>query len=200
MSLILLLAHSLLSQTLNCPTFPDDKVCRAKNWDLGDQIDPCAPDGPYPVKGQQVYIKDPRNFCINLPNPNSPALKSRYYDNGKLPTIVAAEGYVQSFCMGEYISPGALRLPKSSILSAHVIKNEKNGIKYFQISGKMDCSILNINCNSSLPEAYDDGGQYDSVSYRQCGKEPYSGVDNFKHPGYIDYVEQAGNGYHFFKC
>ena len=37
------------------------------------------------------------------------------------------------------------------------------------------------------------GGQYDSVGYRQCGKEPYSGVDKKKHPKYKDYIEQAGN-------
>ncbi|KAJ3336311.1 hypothetical protein HDU91_001827, partial [Kappamyces sp. JEL0680] len=35
---------------------------------------------------------------------------------------------------------------------------------------------------------------YDSVGYVNCGKEPYSGVDASKHPGMIEYVEQAGDG------
>jgi hypothetical protein len=40
----------------------------------------------------------------------------------------------------------------------------------------------------------DVGGQYDAVSVRNCGKEPFSGVDPSRHPGMIEYVEQAGNG------
>ncbi len=37
-------------------------------------------------------------------------------------------------------------------------------------------------------------GQYDSVPYIHCGKEPYSGSDPSKHPGQPEYVEQAGDG------
>ena len=50
-------------------TFPDAKECLAKNWDLGpNAVDKCAPQGPYPVWGEQVYIKDPHNFCMALPS------------------------------------------------------------------------------------------------------------------------------------
>lgn len=85
-------------------------VCAANNYDMGTAVDKCAPMGPYPVSGQQVYIKDPLNFCINLPDPDSPTLKKLYYSQGKLPTIVQAEGYVRAFCTGDYMSPGALKL------------------------------------------------------------------------------------------
>ena len=105
-----------------------------------------------------------------------------------------AEGYVRAFCAGKYMSPGALPLPDGAIRSAHVVRSVQGGKAYSEISGTMDCVRLGINCKSSSPGAYDDGGQYDSVSYRNCGKEPYSGVDKVKHPNYVDYVEQAGDG------
>ena len=160
-----------------------------------DSVDTCAPAGPYPVVGQQVYIQDPQNFCFLLPDPNNPKLKNDFYSQGKVPSIVQGEGYVQSFCLGNYLTPGAMKMPQAAIRSAHVVKGVyPNGKKYWEISGTMDCGLLNINCQGSTPTAYDDGGQYDSVGHRQCGKEPYSGVDNAKHPGMIDYVEQAGNG------
>ncbi|KAJ3368084.1 hypothetical protein HDU91_000873 [Kappamyces sp. JEL0680] len=163
------------------PTFPDSSVCAAQFYDLG--------------AGAVVYIQDPLNFCINLPDPNSKQLNMLYYSFNKYPTIVAGEGYVQSFCTGSYFTPGALPLPAGGIRSAHVIRAvSPNGKKYYEISGTLDCNALHINCTASAPDTYDDGGQYDSVSYRYCGKEPYSGVDSTKHPGMVDYVEQAGNG------
>ncbi len=86
-------------------------------------------------------------------------------------------------------------MPAGGIRSAHVIKGaSKSGKRYIQISGTMDCEALGINCTSSAPGAYDDGGQYDNVPFINCGKEPYSGVDASRHPGWPDYVEQAGNG------
>ncbi len=97
--------------------------------------------------------------------------------------------------MGDYKTPGALSLPAGGIRAAHVIKGvHPNGKRYMEISGYLDCDVLKINCTASAPGAYDDGGQYDSVSYRNCGKEPYSGVDANKHPTFKDYNEQAGNG------
>jgi hypothetical protein len=130
-----------------------------RDWNLGpDAVDPCAPLDPSPVSGQQVYIQDPLNFCMILPDPNSPTLKRWYYDQGRLPTIVAGEGYVQSFCTGDYMTPGAMRMPLGSIRSAHVIRAiHPNGKRYIEISGTMDCDYLNINCTASAPGAYDDG-------------------------------------------
>jgi hypothetical protein len=43
--------------------------------------------------GQQVYIEDPLNFCILLPDPNSAVLKREFYSKGKFPTAVSAEAY-----------------------------------------------------------------------------------------------------------
>ncbi|KAJ3143853.1 hypothetical protein HK101_003007 [Irineochytrium annulatum] len=123
---------------------------------------PYAPPKPWPVKGQQVYIKDSTNFCINLPNPQDPYLKGQFYDQGFAPSIVQGEGFVQSYCMGSYLSPGAKPMPAGGVTAAHVI------------TGRLDCGALNINCVGSYMGAYDDGGQYDNVGYINCGKEPYS--------------------------
>jgi hypothetical protein len=130
-----------------------------------------------------------------LPDPNNPSLKERFYDKGQVPSIVQGEGYVQSFCVGNYMPPGGMKMNPQAIKSAHVIKGiHPNGKKYIEISGLMECDLLNINCKSTVPGEYDDGGQYDAVPFINCGKEPYSGVDPSKHPGMVDYVEQAGNG------
>ena len=94
-------------------TFPDEKECFQKNWFLGnDAKDSCAPPGPYPIPGQQVYIQDPANFCMILPDSNSTILKNNYYSMGMLPTIVAGEGYAQSYCMGSYMTPGSYPMNK----------------------------------------------------------------------------------------
>ncbi|KAJ3212771.1 hypothetical protein HDU82_006403 [Entophlyctis luteolus] len=141
-----------------------------------------------------VYIKDEVNFCINLPNPNSTVLKNNYYLKGLLPTIVQAEGYVQSYCYGSYLPNASLPLPEGAIRSAHVLKNTTvSGLGYYQVHGVMDCDILQINCTQSYPGAYDDGGQYDDGAYSSCGKEPYSGVDTSTNgnPGFPHYVEQV---------
>ncbi|KAJ3017738.1 UNVERIFIED_CONTAM: hypothetical protein HDU68_011500 [Siphonaria sp. JEL0065] len=167
---------------------PNDPVCSGDNWDRGNETDPDAPPGPYPVAGQQVYIQDTLNFCINLPNPDDPTLKELYYSKGLKPTIVQAEGYVRSFCVGE-ATPGSLPMPAGAITSAHVIRNYTLAGKHFmQITGFMNCDILNINCQG------DNGGQYDSVPFKNCGKEPYSGVDTKLNPTFENYVEQAGDG------
>ena len=204
-------------------TFPDSQECIAKNWYLGPQArDRCAPVGPYPIAGMQVYIQDATNFCIMLPDPDSDYLKRMVYGGGLQPTILQGVGYGRAFCMGSYRTPGkcihistippilpkptdaysnlneyvgALPLPAGGVRSAHVIKGaSKSGKKYIQISGVFDCEALGVNCTASAPGTYDDGGQYDNVPFINCGKEPYSGVDASRHPAWPDYVEQAGNG------
>ncbi|KAI8607094.1 hypothetical protein BC830DRAFT_1087243, partial [Chytriomyces sp. MP71] len=175
---------------------PDMKLCETKNWYLGEMKDQCAPLDGIPRPGQQVYIKDSTNFCINLPNPDSIFLKNNFYDLGKLPNIVQAEGFVQSFCMGDYLPSGAKKLPANGIRAAHVVKNFSTpGQHYYQIHGYLDCEVLGINCTMPTPGAYDDAGQYDDAPFINCGKEPYSGVDNSTtgNPGFQHYVEMAGN-------
>ncbi|KAJ3027649.1 UNVERIFIED_CONTAM: hypothetical protein HDU68_003407 [Siphonaria sp. JEL0065] len=178
-------------------SFPNITLCHEKNWWLGENpVDPCAPPKPWPVPGQLVYIKDETNFCINLPDPDSIFLQNNYYNQGKYPTIVQAEGFVRSFCMGDYSPPGSLKLPWGGVRAAHVVKNftdSKN--TYMQVHGYLDCDLLKINCSMSAPGAYDDGGQYDNARFLNCGKEPYSGVDTGPAGlGHVDYVEQAGDG------
>ncbi|KAJ3247895.1 hypothetical protein HDU78_002648 [Chytriomyces hyalinus] len=178
-------------------SFPNLTQCTISNYYLGDMVDRCAPPLPHPVPGQQVYIKDPTNFCINLPNPDSIFLINNFYSWNKLPTIVQAEGFVQSFCMGSYLPPGSKPLPQFGIRSAHVLKNfTVPGQNYYQIHGFLDCDVLGVNCTQSAPGVYDDGGQYDDGPFINCGKEPYSGVDNSTqaNPGMQHYVEMAGNG------
>jgi hypothetical protein len=86
-------AQAVYPAGCNGPAFPDAKLCLQMDWNLGpNAVDKCAPLGPYPVSGQQVYIQDPLNFCINLPDPDSPTLQSLYYSKGLKPTIVQAEG------------------------------------------------------------------------------------------------------------
>ncbi|KAJ3401286.1 hypothetical protein CcCBS67573_g10316 [Chytriomyces confervae] len=178
-------------------SFPNLTQCTIANYYLGDTVDRCAPPAPYPVAGQQVYIKDSTNFCLNLPNPDSIFLFNNYYSWKKLPTIVQAEGFVQSYCMGSYLPPGSKPLPQYGIRSAHVVKNfTVPGQNYYQIHGYMDCDLLGINCTSTAPGRYDDAGQYDDGPFINCGKEPYSGVDASAaaNPGMQHYVEMAGNG------
>jgi hypothetical protein len=57
------------------------------------------------------------------------------------------------------------------ITSAHAKAGVINGKNYLQIYGTWDCAKAGVNCTSTTPLAYDNGGQYDSVSFRQCGKE-----------------------------
>ncbi|KAI9345538.1 hypothetical protein BDR26DRAFT_856234 [Obelidium mucronatum] len=175
-------------------SFPNTTRCEQLGWHITTP-DPCVPLDGIPRPGEQVYLKDPQNFCIMLPNPNSIFLQNNYYSWGKLPTIVQAEGFVQSYCVGDYKPPGALAMPQYGIRSAHVIKNYTvAGSRYIQIHGKMDCDLLKVNCTQSFPGAYDDGGQYDDGPYVSCGKEPYSGTDASQHPGFPHYLEMAGNG------
>ena len=78
------------------------------------------------------------------------------YGGGLYPTILQGEGYVQSFCMGNITTPGSLPIPYGGIRSAHVIRGaSKNGKRYIQISGTLDCEALQINCTASSPGAYD---------------------------------------------
>ncbi|KAJ3021657.1 UNVERIFIED_CONTAM: hypothetical protein HDU68_009520 [Siphonaria sp. JEL0065] len=170
-------------------SFPNLTQCHELNWYLGESnADKCKPAGPFPIPGEQVYIKDEQNFCINLPNPDSIVLQNNYYLKGVYPTIVQAEGYVQSYCIGDYLPAGSKRLPWGGIRAAHVIKNYTVPRQhYLQVGGYLDCDLLKINCIQSFPGAYDDGGQYDN--------EPYSGVDPLPAGnGHVDYVEMAGNG------
>ncbi|KAI8837705.1 hypothetical protein BJ741DRAFT_603064 [Chytriomyces cf. hyalinus JEL632] len=177
-------------------SFPDIKKCAASNWFL-TEADPCYPVAPIPLDGQKVYVKDATNFCINLPDPDSIFLQENFYKVGANPTFVQSEGYVRSFCMGDYLPPGAKRMPQFGLRSVRVVKNfTAVGSMYMQVSGVMDCKTLNINCTQSAPGLYDDGGQYDNVGFSTCGKEPYSGVDNTDrgNPGFVNYLEMGGNG------
>jgi hypothetical protein len=122
--------------------------------------DPCAPYGPYPVSGQQIYIQDQFNFCMGFPDPASPRLQQRYYNQGQLPTIVQGEGEMQVFCVGSYLTPGALPLGAGAITAAHVIRNRHpNGKYYIQVSGYFDCAKAGVSCQDSAPGAGDNGGQ-----------------------------------------
>ncbi|KAI9329962.1 hypothetical protein BDR26DRAFT_922674 [Obelidium mucronatum] len=183
-----LMITSLLAASL-ATAAPNDTVCSGDNWDRGENaVDPNAPPGPYPVAGQQVYIKDVSNFCINLPNPDDPTLKQLYYSKGLKPTVVQAEGYVRSYCVGQQL-PGSLPMPAGAITTAHITRNfTVPGNHYMQITGYMNCDVLGINCQG------ENSGQYDSVPYRNCGKEPYSNVNTELNPGFENYVEQAGDG------
>ncbi|KAJ3056887.1 hypothetical protein HK097_003047 [Rhizophlyctis rosea] len=198
-SLLLSLLSSVSAQApaaVPTSSVPNATECELRNWDLGDRKDPNEPPKPWPVSGQQVYLADEQNFCIVLPDPNNEYIKYFWYNQGKKPTIVEGEGYVHAFCVGNYTTPGASPMPAGAITAAHVENHLNNpvGKRYIQITGRMDCDKLNINCIGSAPGAYDDGGQYDDVPYRKCGKEPYSGHDHSKHPDLVHYVEQAGNG------
>ncbi|KAJ3117264.1 hypothetical protein HK100_000863 [Physocladia obscura] len=157
-------------------SYPNLTECAITNYYISTP-DPCKPT-TIPLPGQQVYIQDEQ--------------QNNYYLKGLLPTIVQAEGYVQSYCVGSYLPPGAKAIADGAIRSAHVLVNAN----YIQIHGQMDCGLLNINCTQSYPGAYDDGGQYDDGAFQSCGKEPYSGVDTSAtgNPGFPHYVEQAGDG------
>ncbi|KAJ3021044.1 UNVERIFIED_CONTAM: hypothetical protein HDU68_009856 [Siphonaria sp. JEL0065] len=173
------------------PADPDGQYCGGDIWHNPNQ-DGCFPLDGNPRPGQQVYIKDELNFCINLPDPDSIFLQNVFYKQGKLPSVVEAEGFVRAFCLGDYIPPAAKKMPEYGIKSAHVEKYQN----YIQVWGTLDCEGLNINCTSSSPGVYDDAGQYDNVPFESCGKEPYSGVDTSPqgNPGSKSYIEQAGNG------
>ena len=41
--------------------------------------------------------------------------------------MVAGEGYVRAFCVGEYLTPGALWMNANAIKSAHVLQSSKGG-------------------------------------------------------------------------
>ncbi|KAI9348931.1 hypothetical protein DFJ73DRAFT_834299 [Zopfochytrium polystomum] len=187
-------------------TDPDPRICQGSFHNGGS--DPCKPPDSSLSNGillnQMVYIKDPTNFCLLLPNDQSKYLKNWYYGgngNPKPPSIVQAEGFVQSFCAGSYKPDKSRTLPVGGIRSAHVVVNfTTSGARFIQISGTMDCGVLNINCQQSSPGAFDDGGQYDTSTFAQCGKEPYSGVDpsspnpNTPFSTFNQYVEKAGDG------
>ncbi|KAJ3406243.1 hypothetical protein CcCBS67573_g02527 [Chytriomyces confervae] len=164
-----------------------DPVCSGDNWDRGDAPDPNAPQGPYPISGEQVYIQDPSNYCINLPNPDDQYLIDNYWSKGVNPSFVDAEGHVRSFCVGA-LAPGALPMPAGAVTGAHVLTNQDlNGKTYHQITGSLNCDVLKMSCVG------ENSGQYDSVPYRNCGKEPYSGVFEEMNPGFNDYVEIGGD-------
>ena len=50
-----------------------------------------------------------------------------FYSQGRYPTVVAGEGYVRAFCVGEYLTPGALWMNANAIKSAHVLQSSKGG-------------------------------------------------------------------------
>jgi hypothetical protein len=132
LNMISLLFSAIASQTISYPpwpasqqrfpdgcrsqsTFPDsNEAARTNYYEPNRPADPCAPLGPRPAVGQQVYIQDPLNFCINLPDPHTGVI-SDIYAAGKRPTILDGEGYLQSYCIGDHLSPGAFPLPTGAI-------------------------------------------------------------------------------------
>jgi hypothetical protein len=85
-------------------------------------------------------------------------------------------------------------MPLGGIKSAHVKTGmTKNGKSYIEIYGQLDCTALGINCVGTAPGAFDSSGQYDTAPFINCGKAPYSGVDQSKNPGKPDYNMQAGD-------
>ncbi|KAI9348938.1 hypothetical protein DFJ73DRAFT_960097 [Zopfochytrium polystomum] len=146
-------------------SYPDPRICQGTFHNSGS--DPCKPPDSSLSSGillnQMVYIKDPENFCILLPNDQSKYLTHWYYGgngNSNPPSIVQAEGFVQSFCAGSYMPSKSRAMPSGGVRSAHVVVNfTTTGARFIQISGTMDCGVLNINCQQSSPGAYDDGGQ-----------------------------------------
>lgn len=173
--------------------FPSSELATLKNYyDANRPIDPCEPRplATRPAIGQQVYLQDPLNFCIVLPNPYAKSIAD-IYNSGNKPTIVQGEGYLQSYCLGSYLTPGAWPLPTGAIKSARVLTGRINNQNYIQISGKMNCDALNMNCVSA---DYSDGGQYDTAPYINFGKSPFSGVDTSKNVNMPVYNMQAGNG------
>ncbi|KAJ1560354.1 hypothetical protein HK405_007403 [Cladochytrium tenue] len=187
-------------------SYPDPRICQGTFHNSG--TDPCKPLDQYLDNGvltnQKVYIKDPENFCLLLPNNQSKYLQNWYYGgngNNKPPSIVEAEGFVQSYCTGSYMPSASRALPFAGVRGAHVVQNFTTaGARFIQISGTLDCGVLDINCQQSSPGAYDDGGQYDTSTFAQCGKEPYSGPDpsspNSLTPfsTFNQYVMKAGDG------
>ncbi|KAJ3342238.1 hypothetical protein HDU83_006199 [Entophlyctis luteolus] len=191
LQLPLLLVSATAAAALTQPGLPegclgsvqDYSKCVADNWFISTS-DPCYPLDGVPRPGQQVYIRDEFNFCIGLPDPDSLYLQENYYNVSALPTILNAEGYIRSFCVGDYLPPKSKAMPAGGIVSAHVILADD----YYQVSGLMDCHALNINCDPLPGGGYNDGGQYDN--------EPYSGVDESSggNPGFSQWLQQAGEG------
>lgn len=172
----------------NASHYPDSNEAAAFGYNNPRRaVDACAPLGARPAVGQQVYISDPLNFCILLPNPHA-APMAAFYAAGKLPSILDGEGYTQSFCVGR-LSNGGWAMPKGGIISAHVLTGVINNQPYTQISGLLNCDALNINCDGN-----NDSGQYDTAPFANYGKEPYSGVDTALNPGRTVFNQQAGNG------
>ncbi|KAJ3284291.1 hypothetical protein HDU79_008309 [Rhizoclosmatium sp. JEL0117] len=174
-------------------SYPDPLYCSDKGGWFNPNPDKCFPLDGNPRPSEKVYIQDESNFCLNLPNRNSVYLNQAYYSQGRKPTIVDAEGYVQSYCVGG-VPPGALPMPAGAIQAAHVIKNFTiPGQRYMQIWGYLNCDPLNIECAGTAADPFYGAGQYDSGAFEHCGKEPYSGVNQDKNPGFSVYYMKAGS-------
>ncbi|ORY43736.1 hypothetical protein BCR33DRAFT_738472 [Rhizoclosmatium globosum] len=182
-------------------SYPDPLYCSDNGGWYNPNPDKCYPLDGNPRPSQQVYIQDEfaqpqplnQNFCLNLPNRNSVFLNQAYYSQGNRPTIVDAEGYVQSYCFGD-VAGGALPLPSGAIQAAHVIKDFRvPGRRFMQLWGYLNCDPLNIECAGTAADPFYGAGQYDSGAFEHCGKEPYSGVNQDKNPGFSVYYMKAGS-------
>ncbi|KAJ3192787.1 hypothetical protein HK101_005961 [Irineochytrium annulatum] len=166
-----------------------DSFCIIKpgtcNYDRGpDAVDPNNPTGAMSPK-EIVYLKDPMNLCMNLPDLTQ-------FPNKK-PGVLQAEGHIQSMCIGDYKPPGSIVMPKWGLRSAIMSYNKHpNGSLYYQVYGTLGCDELGIECKSQADGG--NSGQIDSVPYQYFGKEPYSSVDQTQNKGFQNYVMQAGDG------
>ncbi|KAJ3110161.1 hypothetical protein HDU96_006866 [Phlyctochytrium bullatum] len=151
------------------------------NWDRGpNTVDPMNPTGQLRTR-ELVYIQDLNNYCMNLPDIEQ--------FPGITPTFLMGEGFVRSHCVGPYVPAGAKVMPPGGIGSAVLSMNiHRSGARYYQMHGYLNCPAIGIDC-----DAFDNSGQIDNVIYRYFGRQPYSGVDTARNPGYTSYVMQAGN-------
>ncbi|KAI9331110.1 hypothetical protein DFJ73DRAFT_799912 [Zopfochytrium polystomum] len=182
---------------------PNDDACAAAGYHLvGPQaVDQCKPTsglfadvaGAERLGNQLAYLKSASEWCLILPNKEDPWLRMLYYDQGRVPQSVQAEGLVIAQCQGGFISSGGglsgKAVPSGAILSASLTTNfETPGKRYVQMHGLFDPDVVGV-----LPADVDTGGQYDSSDYVSCGKEPYSGVDQSMNSASGPFASFAGS-------
>ncbi|KAJ3115843.1 hypothetical protein HDU96_011031 [Phlyctochytrium bullatum] len=103
-------------------------------------IDPKNPTGALNTS-QMVYIKDLKNFCMNLPD------LTKF--PGRRPTFLEGEGSVVSNCVGTYKPAGAISMPANGLSSIIMTKNiHPNGRKYYQMYGLLNCPAIGIDCST----------------------------------------------------